>query len=1109
MIHTIHASSSADRLLAAVEPLPHAERLRTVARTAHALAATGELAALLDELEDHGRYGRRLAALAAQAGRHTAHLTARLADPDPVVRRYAQRAIRRLPVPDEAVERAVLAAPTAVRGELVGAVLRSGRSDLAERLVTALSRSHGPVAAAPLLPLCSPGFVAVELPAFVHAVDVTAALGHRHPQAVLDAVEPQLAARASRRDAWARHARGLAAAARHRPLRMLDLLEWWHGGGLSNPLRDRLADLADADAERTVRLLITVGRSRHDPPLRPAVARRLAAAAPPSLTELAHQGVGHGLEVLRALPPGRRAAFHDAAHADAGRRWAGHADALALLPAADRYVRARAGIDRLRRATDGGDDSADRLIALLPPAEARPRLLAGTGAPDPEDRAHAWRLLIRNAGLSGDPAAVQQLLTLTRRLRNEQDLVRRAAPVALVELSRGLRDEHAPDLHRLAEDALTARDCSDRTRAALTVAAVAVLGRHHAGTALADWAGHVLERTGAPGLDLPRGSERAVVEALRPSLHRSAATADATLLLTVAEAVGPRTRRTLADLLIRTVRGGSDPAARRATALLPVDPAALPDLLALLDLLERDAAQAGPGATGRSERLDGLTAALAAVRTDLVDRLLTAPTPPDTATADRWTPRQQQAAVAGPAAVADDPQRPVEERAAALRAAARIPGHGAALLRRWADHPDTVLAETALAALPTTDDPAAVLPDLLARAADDRARVALHAADRAARHTPPGTLAALLRPPALGDAPARITSRKQAVRLAARHLPAEAAATLLLDAVRAPGGHPDVRTAALAETLHRLGDRRADDTPAPTGELRWALLAEIAAHGTPDQRRRLTGVDPHRLPPADHPRYAELVAGLLESGDRSVEDAARTRLADLAGHVPQAVAGLARTVLDPDDRHRWESAAETLAVIALGDTPHPLGGCAPGSVLSGVLTALAASVGVGEDRSRERLARLQNRLFLHSWNNPNAAAVCRAAAAVLLVEPALRRSAVELLVGAVDVSAEDLGDRLVRLLPLLTDRPALAVRAAEELGRKAQYGWARTAPALAAARRLAPDGSFAGGMLAVALARAGARDRWSEPWRALLRELRRHPDPDVRDEAHTIRTETD
>ncbi|MFJ8439223.1 hypothetical protein [Kitasatospora griseola] len=1100
---------SADRLLTAVEPLPHAERLRTVARTAHALAATGELTALLDELEGHGGYGRRLAALAAQAGRHAAHLTARLADPDPVVRRYAQRAIRRLPVPDEAVERAVLAAPTAVRGELVGAVLRSGRPDLAERLVTALSRSHGPVAAAPLLPLCSPGFVAVELPAFVHAVDVTAALGHRHPQAVLDAVESLLAARASRRDAWARHAQGLAAAARHRPLRMLDLLERWHGGGLSNPLRDRLADLADADAERTVRLLITVGRSRHDPPLRPAVARRLAAAAPPSLTELADQGVRHDLEVLRALPPGRRTAFHDAAFADTGRRRrADYADVLALLPAADRYVRARAEIDRLRRTKDG-EDGADRLIALLPPEEARPQLLAGIGVPDPEDRAYAWRLLIRNAGLSGDPAAVQQLLTLTHRLRNEQDPVRRSAPAALPELSRGLRDEHAPDLHRLAEDALTARDCSDRTRAALTTAAVAVLRRHRAGTALADWAGHVLERTGAPGLDLPRGSERAVVEALRPSLRRSAATADATLLLAVAEAAGPRTRRTLADLLARTVRGGSDPAARRALALLPVDPAALPDLLALLDLLERDAAQAGPGAARRSERLDGLTAALAAVRTDLVDRLLATPTPPDTATADRWTPRQQQAAATGLAAVADDPQRPAEERAAALRAAARIPGHGAALLRGRADHPDTVLAETALAALPTTDDPAAVLPDLLARAADDRARVALHAADRAARHTPPGTLAALLRPLALGDVPARVTSRKQAVRLAARHLPAEAAATLLLDVVRSPGGHPDVRTAALAETLHRLGDRRADETSTPVGELRRALLAETAAHGTADQRRRLAEADPHRLPPADRPRYADLVAGLLESGDRSVEDAARTRLADLAGHVPQAVAGLARTVLDPDDRHRWESAAETLMVIALGDTPHPLGGCAPGSVLSGVLTALAASVGAGEDRSRERLARLQNRLFLHSWNNPNAPAVCRAAASVLLVEPALRRPAVELLVGAVDVSAEDLGDRLVRLLPLLTDRPALAVRAAEELGRKAQYGWAKTAPALAAARRLAPDGSFAAGMFAVALARAGARDRRSEPWRALLHELRRHPEPDVRDEAHTIRTDTD
>ncbi|GAA2097340.1 hypothetical protein GCM10009759_27420 [Kitasatospora saccharophila] len=1114
------SDTPAGRLLAAVEPLSHAERLRTVARTAHTLAASGELPSLLVELADGGRYERRLAALAALAGRHTPYLTARLTDPDAVVRRYAHRAIRRLPVPDEAVERAVADAPTAVRAELVTAVLRSGRSALAERLAAALSRSHGPRAAARLLPLCPAAFVAAELPAYAHVVDFAAALGDRHPQAVLDAFE----AGPGDRDAWSRHAPALAAAARHLPLRVLDLLERRTGHpSLPKPVRDRLADLAAADPTRTARLLRATGHSRHDPVPHPAVARRLAAADPSALVGLVAHQPRYGQELLRAQPPARRSALHDTVYADPQRRGWEYAEALALLPAADRYPRARAEIHRLRRNQDG--DLADwlaapgpppvptpadllSLVALLPPAEARPRLLAETRLPEPVERSYGWEELIGNAARSGDPVAVSELLTLLRRLRNEQDPVRWGPLSALAELASVLHDGHAADLHRLTEDALTARDCSEPTRAGLTGTAVAVLVHHPSGTALAAWATRTLERTGAPRLTLPRGRERAVLDALRPLLHDSAATPDAALLLTVADALGPRARRVLAEPLTRALRTGTDEARRRVLDhLAPLDPAIA------LDLLARDpsAARSAP-----------VRAVLTAVRTDLLTLLPEDATEADTATADRWTPRQQQDAASRLAETAADRDRPVEQRAAALRAAAPLGDAGAALLRRWAADPDTVLAETALAALPHTTDPAAVLPDLLALAGTDLARVALYAADRPARHTPAAALAPALYTIALGTGSAKVTSRKQAVRLAARHLPAAAAAELLLAAHLAPDQHGDVRAAATAETADRIGDTRADEAAAATGA-RWALLADTVERGSTLQRLRAFAPEPHRLPPADRPRYAALVVRMLDLGDSIAEHAARGRLVGLAEYAPDAVAGLARAVLAPDDPDdpeqpsRWKSAARSLAAIALGTAPHPTAGCAPGSVLAGLLTTLTGAVQADEDRdgrggeqghgggaARERLDELLEQLG-NQWGAPNLLEVRRAAAAILLPAAALRAQAARLLLPTVAVTDPGLGDHLLAVAALLPDRPALAADLALTLGRSVGGSLPTDAPALAAARRLTDEGTLAAGLFAVALTGAGGVAHWPEPWHALLRELRRHPAPDVRDRAHTVR----
>ncbi|MFI6059802.1 hypothetical protein [Streptomyces sp. NPDC051286] len=159
----------ADRLLAAVEPLPHPLRLREVARTA-AVLASSDLLVLFAELDGRGLYERRFAALAAFAGRQVRHLIDRIDDPDPLVRRYAQRAIGELPFPGDDLEFTMLTAPKAVRDELARAILRAGRTAVAERLVPVIRRRWGAAEAARLLPVCSAEVVAAELPMLGHAI---------------------------------------------------------------------------------------------------------------------------------------------------------------------------------------------------------------------------------------------------------------------------------------------------------------------------------------------------------------------------------------------------------------------------------------------------------------------------------------------------------------------------------------------------------------------------------------------------------------------------------------------------------------------------------------------------------------------------------------------------------------------------------------------------------------------------------------------------------------------------------------------------------------------------------------------------------------------------
>ncbi|MEJ8645845.1 hypothetical protein WKI68_40780 [Streptomyces sp. MS1.HAVA.3] len=226
------------------------------------------------------------------------------------MRQYALRGARRLAVPDRAVEAAFDDAPAVVRADLARLLRDGSRPALAERLLLRLRTERGDRDAALLLPGCSPEFTARMLPELADAVafEGWSILARRHPLAVLDQAERDLAALPSRLcgDWWPHHANGIAAAMPADPARVLDLLERYGPQDLPDPLHGRLADLVEADPERVARWFADPDRysARWERVPNPAVLRRLVAAGPPSLPRLAARWHHRGAftTMVRAVP---------------------------------------------------------------------------------------------------------------------------------------------------------------------------------------------------------------------------------------------------------------------------------------------------------------------------------------------------------------------------------------------------------------------------------------------------------------------------------------------------------------------------------------------------------------------------------------------------------------------------------------------------------------------------------------------------------------------------------------------------------------------------------------------------------------------------------------
>ncbi|MFE2147481.1 hypothetical protein ACFXA3_38115, partial [Streptomyces sp. NPDC059456] len=858
------------------------------------------------------------------------------------------------------------------------------------------------------------------------------------------------------------------------------------------------------------------GGPLHRPPP-PRVRRRLVRADPPSLPALGRRWAGHPgylAALVKELPRERREAFHDAVTEHAPTPDGLIPDAvLAVLPRERRRAEERRRADRARR--DAWP--ADRLleaVSRLPVEEARPELVAATRRSDADIRRAGWVRLVENAVRARDAAALGEVLALmTGRLRNDRDPVRCAALGALAAVPVPLLAPGASVacLDRIAADALEAPDCSAETRRALLRLVQGVLESPAAGPAPLDWALRTLHevtvRTGrlafaAPRGDLPRGRERLVFDALRPWLEVRAAKDDHQPLVALADCLGDRGRR------VPELRRMLDEARRRCTdALFPqlvriwlADPATRRARVA--EVLEQE-----PSAVA----LEPVLEVLSAHRTDLLDRVL-APRPPygrflrEGAArplprfdrADRWTPRQQEEAAWLAEVAVEDGSGAVYERAAVLRGAARIPDHGPELVRRHARSADTLLAQTALAASARTAEPAVFLPELLAHAGDDHARVAVYAAGRAAAGTRPSRLAELLDALSGSSSGVKVTSRKEAARLTVRFLPARRAAALLGRIAGDPDGHPDVVTAAVGLAIGLL----------ETGEV-WDLLETAAASGTEEAGTVLVLVQPLRVADRHRPRYARLVALLAASGHRTVADRAIAALPGWVAYAPEAADPVRLAVCDLAPHPGWKAAATALEKIAGSRLPHPVGGGGPGSQFHAAVEELLAVVRSGDDPEAEPerdLPALQRVRFLCQNLAPEHHVLRAGLVRQLAGEPALATTRVALLRRAVDLRAElpVLRAALDDLVAAHEGRPGLAVATANALRDGNLHGDRVGDPevVLEAVRALAGDGARVPGLFAVALTTAvGRRLGWPPQWRAMLRELRRHAETEVRDAA--------
>ncbi|MFG2247530.1 hypothetical protein [Spirillospora sp. NPDC048823] len=1091
----------------ALESLPYPSRMRELALRARDLAGTDELRDLLAGLSAGGRYERRLALHMAMAARDLPYIERVLAGPDMALRRAALRAVRTLPVSDDAAAAVLDDAPADLRRAFYRTLRHSRRAALADRLLPDVRARRGDREAAALLPACTGGTVARVLPELAHGVTAWRAMAGRHPGPFLAHARDHLAEWSW----WRRCRSGLPALARRDPAGLLDLME---RDGSRRPAMYFPPTLVPAlfrvDAVRAARVVRRMGRRRGR--LSWSYSRYLSGLPAADLREFVPDDPHWLREFLTHVPPARRAEILDLAqqrHGQApGMR---NFPLLGVLPPGRAAAEARRMLEWHGSVWHSARSRLDdpeiplKLTAHLPYEEAAGPVREAAFGGDPRRRGLARTLLIELTARTADPALLLSLVTeLADRTRNERDPLRGTLIAALTAVPlRLLDDSFAPPFAAIADPAVTARDSSPATRRRLRGLADRMLGaagsQDGAPPALTRWAYRVyatlVARHGPEALDehrldrvLPRGGERVLLDVLRPHLR------DHETVVALARSLGRRAfaLEDLQDDLRSVILDAPGHLAREAADLWLADPARREGRA--VDLLAADASAIVLPEVWRvvaGRRTDLLPAALDGAR---AGRFETAGRVPEVRPQDpgRWTPPQAGAVRAVLASAARDERRPVDARLTAVAGLGLLPG-GLGDLVPWAEQEeDTVLAEAALEAMAATDRPAEALAMLLLHARGPRSAVAVAAVGRCGASVPPSGLGPVLAETLTGP-DGKVTARKQAARLLQR-LRVPGAADVLLHAWNDPGLHRDVRV-AVADALRRM----------PEDPRVIAALGDAAGpYASELMLRTLFQAKPSEYAPAHRPAYAALVRRLVSAADGpGVRFRASKAFGAWAPWYAEGYGDILAAVADPGDPAGDDDLQVLHALVRAGTVADEA---------LGVLSALVdAELG---ERSRSRAKAIAQTIGGLPAGHANAP-LARRAVRILAGHPLYAAQAAEVALRAArltedGVTAEQIAGELAALADLLRDRPVLTAaftgnrlfHAVGGHGAREPGGPARLLPA---ARLLAGRGDIVSHLLAAALVRqAGPAAGWPAGWRDLLDELRRSGHVEVRQNAWDV-----
>lgn len=940
-------------LLVALDALHASGRAAHLSAWAAAASAEVRRAVRADLVAGDG-WQRGLALSLAAWDRDAAALLAALGDASVSVRRLAATFAARGVTDGAALVTAALDSDPETRSRLILQVARRRRRDVAATLARALLDRGEVRAARPLLCL-APNDVVDEVQAVLGLVGLPwRTLAVTQPEATLARMEAGLAAAPNaqaRQRLWTRFGPGLPRLARA-AVAQLDRLLRAYPPQTGAPRLPILGALLRHDAAGTIDEVLALGNEQGW--LRLGHRRRLYLRALRD-AELVRLAVGLAehpealTQVLRALPPARRAAPFDAVCA-ARPQTLWPLSLLAHLPHTQRRAQARRLFAQPEVQASPAQQQA--LWGWLPVEDVLPICLTD-GRPrqrDATERAAAWLAWIQAVGR--DRRGLDAVLAVSRYLHNEQDPLRAAfwsglagLPVALIEA------EQLPVLDALLVATLEARDTSFVCRYHLNALAHRLLRAHgqQPEGPLFKWGLRILERCMArdgdvslPGLEagLPRGSEQAIAAAVLAWLRADVSRALARGTLSLARALG-----------------------RRAWGV--------PDLQALLEALALDRLQphtraaaidlwlAGPADRDtRVRRLidsDASAATLSIVwrhldrhRQNWLDPYLKGaplkgawghakvgwlPSAPEAA--QRWLPRQQRALAAQYLALAGHDDEHLSNRARVIGQMARLPAATLADLQPLIDHPTVNLAEAALGALAHLDEPGPGLAVVLNHLDSDRARVATYVLPRLARLLPGailGThLAGVLARPKL-----RVTVHKEVVRLLGAYAPA-GADDLLQQAWRRPAVHRDVRIALVHAARSRL--------PAAWA---WNVLDEAATDADAELPKYLTLTRTAEVPAAHHARLLEVLLKVAGHADPLARLALVNHLARDADGLGAAAPMRAAAVL----ARMWfaEGAASVVAddaggaLLAVASLPGALGTLGP--ALEGLGQALATEPAV-------------------------------------------------------------------------------------------------------------------------------------------------------------------